>query len=237
MVLHGLRGGRTLVTGSILGKILSERFSICLVKLTRCQSPGPASTQTVRSFTTPGDFSRLDQKPGRNAAQKKRNTSQIPSSPVKLPQESSSEDLCTKAALKISVSAAKKDKSASQNRRDGNNAADLENSYDGSSKEYPKVASGYKTFRYDAVFYCKYHNAVLPGFDIAYETYGELNEDKSNAILLSGGMSDSVHGRSYSGDTKPGWWEKLIGPGMRKICAGHRCKYIFSQPCTCIVHG
>ena len=53
---------------------------------------------------------------------------------------------------------------------------------------------------------------VLPEFDIAYETWGELNEDKSNAILLHTGLSASSHAHSTEANSKPGWWEKFIGP-------------------------
>ncbi|KAL8745111.1 MAG: hypothetical protein Q9190_002717 [Brigantiaea leucoxantha] len=54
---------------------------------------------------------------------------------------------------------------------------------------------------------------ILPGFNIAYETWGKLNEDRSNAILLHTGLSASSHAHSTSINPKPGWWEKFIGPG------------------------
>ena len=54
---------------------------------------------------------------------------------------------------------------------------------------------------------------VLPEFDIAYETWGTLNADKSNAILLHTGLSASSHAKSTAKNAKPGWWEKFIGPG------------------------
>lgn len=54
---------------------------------------------------------------------------------------------------------------------------------------------------------------VLPEFDIAYETWGALNADKSNAILLHTGLSASSHARSTPENPSPGWWEKFIGPG------------------------
>ncbi|KAL3418844.1 homoserine o-acetyltransferase [Phlyctema vagabunda] len=53
---------------------------------------------------------------------------------------------------------------------------------------------------------------VLPEFDIAYETWGELNADKSNVILLHTGLSASSHAHSTETNPKPGWWEKFIGP-------------------------
>ncbi|PID57082.1 homoserine O-acetyltransferase [candidate division KSB3 bacterium] len=49
---------------------------------------------------------------------------------------------------------------------------------------------------------------------IAYECYGELNEDKSNAILLMHAFSGDAHAAGYhEGDRKPGWWDDMIGPG------------------------
>jgi homoserine O-acetyltransferase len=54
---------------------------------------------------------------------------------------------------------------------------------------------------------------ILPEFDVAYETWGKLNEDRSNAILLHTGLSASSHAHSTKSNPKPGWWEKFIGPG------------------------
>jgi hypothetical protein len=53
---------------------------------------------------------------------------------------------------------------------------------------------------------------ILPEFNIAYETWGQLNKDKSNAILLHTGLSASSHAHSTETNTKPGWWERFIGP-------------------------
>jgi alpha/beta hydrolase fold len=54
---------------------------------------------------------------------------------------------------------------------------------------------------------------VLPSFDIAFETWGSLNRDKSNVILLHTGLSASSHAHSTPENPQPGWWEKFIGPG------------------------
>ncbi|KAG5291873.1 homoserine O-acetyltransferase [Histoplasma ohiense] len=54
---------------------------------------------------------------------------------------------------------------------------------------------------------------VLPEFTIAYETWGTLNSDRSNAILLHTGLSASSHAHSTPANPKPGWWEHFIGPG------------------------
>lgn len=54
---------------------------------------------------------------------------------------------------------------------------------------------------------------VLREYDIAHETWGTLNADKSNAILLHTGLSASSHAHSTEMNQKPGWWERFIGPG------------------------
>ncbi|KAI9671231.1 MAG: hypothetical protein M1829_004638 [Trizodia sp. TS-e1964] len=54
---------------------------------------------------------------------------------------------------------------------------------------------------------------VLPEFDLAYETWGTLNPQRSNAILLHTGLSASSHAHSTEDNPRPGWWEKFIGPG------------------------
>ncbi|KAI9850113.1 MAG: hypothetical protein M1838_006087 [Thelocarpon superellum] len=54
---------------------------------------------------------------------------------------------------------------------------------------------------------------VLPQFTIAYETWGQLNTDRSNTILLHTGLSASSHAHSTPENPQPGWWEKFIGPG------------------------
>lgn len=46
---------------------------------------------------------------------------------------------------------------------------------------------------------------------LAYETWGELNEAKDNAVLIFSGLSPSAHAASSEGDPSPGWWEDMIG--------------------------
>jgi homoserine O-acetyltransferase len=56
--------------------------------------------------------------------------------------------------------------------------------------------------------------AVLPQFDLVYETYGTLNADKSNAVLICHALSGTHHvaGRYSEDDKYPGWWDNLVGP-------------------------
>jgi homoserine O-acetyltransferase len=57
--------------------------------------------------------------------------------------------------------------------------------------------------------------AMLGPFTLAYETYGELNERRDNAILLLHALSGDAHAAGYHSraDRKPGWWDDMVGPG------------------------
>jgi homoserine O-acetyltransferase len=60
------------------------------------------------------------------------------------------------------------------------------------------------------------HGQTVAPFTIQYETFGELNADKSNAILVCHALSASAHAAGKYGDKedeKPGWWDGLIGYG------------------------
>ena len=55
---------------------------------------------------------------------------------------------------------------------------------------------------------------TLPNFDLMVETYGTLNKNKTNAVLICHALSGNHHAAGYyEGDKKPGWWEHYIGPG------------------------
>jgi homoserine O-acetyltransferase len=57
--------------------------------------------------------------------------------------------------------------------------------------------------------------AVIPSYDLVYETYGTLNADRSNAILVCHALSGSHHVAGYYADEPKnlGWWDNLVGPG------------------------
>lgn len=70
-----------------------------------------------------------------------------------------------------------------------------------------------KTASIDTSLYLE-SGRVLENFDIIYETYGELNADKSNVIVVCHALTGSHHAAgTYENETKAGWWDGLIGDG------------------------
>ena len=57
-------------------------------------------------------------------------------------------------------------------------------------------------------------NRTLPSFDLMVETYGTLNSDHSNAILICHALSGNHHAAGFhsSDEKKAGWWDNMIGP-------------------------
>src|SRR3972149_7344192 len=55
----------------------------------------------------------------------------------------------------------------------------------------------------------------LAPIDVANETYGEINEQHDNIILICHALSGNAHVASYNSpnDKKPGWWDNMVGPG------------------------
>jgi homoserine O-acetyltransferase len=51
--------------------------------------------------------------------------------------------------------------------------------------------------------------------DVAYETYGSLNQQKDNTVLICHALSGDAHVAGYHSlnDRKPGWWDIMVGPG------------------------
>src|SRR5690606_19345430 len=55
----------------------------------------------------------------------------------------------------------------------------------------------------------------LPGYELAVETYGELNADRSNAVLVCHALNASHHVAGIAKDDPRdiGWWDNMVGPG------------------------
>jgi homoserine O-acetyltransferase len=70
-----------------------------------------------------------------------------------------------------------------------------------------------KVLRFDQPF-CLESGDILNDIEIAYETYGDLNARRDNVILIEHALSGSAHAAFFhEGETKPGWWDVMIGPG------------------------
>ena len=56
---------------------------------------------------------------------------------------------------------------------------------------------------------------TLESFELIFETYGELNAERDNAVLICHALSGDHHAAGYhnESDKKPGWWDNCIGPG------------------------
>ena len=76
------------------------------------------------------------------------------------------------------------------------------------------VERKYFTFAEVAPMYLDSEETLGP-ITLAYETYGRLNDDRSNAILILHALSGDAHAAGFHAPNsrKPGWWDDCIGPG------------------------
>jgi homoserine O-acetyltransferase len=76
------------------------------------------------------------------------------------------------------------------------------------------VETKYHTFAYPPHELWVESGGRLGPLTIAYETYGTLNRDKSNAVLALHALSGDAHAAGvHEGKENPGWWDPMIGPG------------------------
>ena len=70
-----------------------------------------------------------------------------------------------------------------------------------------------KTVTFEGRF-AMHRGGYLESPTLAYETWGDLNDARDNAILIFSGLSPSAHAASSEEDPSAGWWEDMIGPGL-----------------------
>jgi homoserine O-acetyltransferase/O-succinyltransferase len=76
----------------------------------------------------------------------------------------------------------------------------------------PAVPDARRYFDLPSPFPMKRGGALM-GAKLAYETWGQLDAERANAIFILTGLSPSAHAASSADDPSPGWWEGMIGPG------------------------
>src|SRR5512138_2136863 len=76
------------------------------------------------------------------------------------------------------------------------------------------IEAQYFTFAQDTPMQLDSGEALGP-LTLAYETYGCLNEERSNAILICHALSGNAHAAGFNApdEEAPGWWDDCIGPG------------------------
>lgn len=79
----------------------------------------------------------------------------------------------------------------------------------------PLVARQYYTFAEPPHALVLDSGAKLGPITLAYETLGELNAERTNAVLILHAFSGDAHvaGYHHSEDERPGWWDNMVGPG------------------------
>ena len=85
---------------------------------------------------------------------------------------------------------------------------------DVSTKSVGVVETSYYTFAESPRPFETESGQTISPVTLAYETYGRLNADKSNAILICHALTGDAHAAGlHRGDKAPGWWDNMIGPG------------------------
>jgi len=87
--------------------------------------------------------------------------------------------------------------------------------HDQAGKSVGKVEKQFFTFAQPPDEMMLDSGAKLGPITLAYETYGTLNRDKSNVVLVCHALTGDSHAAGYysDADDKPGWWDNMIGPG------------------------
>jgi homoserine O-acetyltransferase len=76
------------------------------------------------------------------------------------------------------------------------------------------MAAHYYTFAEGPYPFETENGRTLSPVTLAYETYGVLNSDRSNAVLILHALTGDAHAAGFhEGDKDPGWWDTMIGPG------------------------
>lgn len=89
-------------------------------------------------------------------------------------------------------------------------ANELFDSSDSRRHARPLKYAQYATFEEPLPLTC---GGRLPAVTVAYETYGQLNAARDNAVLICHALSGDSHVAQHAADDDPGWWDIAVGPG------------------------
>jgi homoserine O-acetyltransferase/O-succinyltransferase len=70
--------------------------------------------------------------------------------------------------------------------------------------------------------------AVLPGFTVAYEIYGQMSPERDNVILICPSLTKDCHAAGFDAQGRRGWWDQAIGPG-RMLATDRYCVLCISS--------
>ena len=99
---------------------------------------------------------------------------------------------------------------AKPKRRDTRGRAAMRAGYTSPMTEF--IPPGTRWFDLPSPFPIK-RGGALHGARLAYETWGTLDAQRGNAILIVTGLSPDAHAAANAGNPAPGWWEWMVGPG------------------------
>ena len=87
-----------------------------------------------------------------------------------------------------------------------------EEKYNSDINRTAKLSKHIKFFKFDGSFNLS-SGEKLDEINLAYETYGELNDEKNNAILICHAISGDSHVARHDKEDLQGWWDIMVGPG------------------------
>jgi len=90
-----------------------------------------------------------------------------------------------------------------------------EERFDSDSARHARPLRYVQTVTFDETFNLESGDR-LSSVTVAFETYGQLNAAKDNAVLIAHAISGDSHVAMHNDDDDPGWWDIVVGSGKRQ---------------------